>query len=169
MWKKSILWILTCSFVAACGSKAKKPDEGAGVIGDSASDSKIVTNPMNFDASGSDSGKIAGLNTVFFPYDSAQLGESARKTLEENATWIKNNPDVVVQIEGHCDSRGSIEYNIALGERRANSVQKYLASLGIENKRMSVISYGEEKPLVSGDTEAAYAKNRRANFLPISR
>jgi len=72
-----------------------------------------------------------------------------------------------IQIEGHCDSRGSIEYNLALGERRAKSVKAYLVSLGIEANRLNIISFGEEKPLADGDTESAHAQNRRANFVPI--
>jgi peptidoglycan-associated lipoprotein len=74
-----------------------------------------------------------------------------------------------LQIEGHCDSRGSIEYNLALGERRAKSVRAYLVNLGVSAKRLSVISYGKEKPIVQGDSEEAMAKNRRANFLPLGK
>jgi peptidoglycan-associated lipoprotein len=80
---------------------------------------------------------------------------------------MKKNPNVNVQIEGHCDARGSIEYNIALGERRANAVKNYMTSLGIPGDRLSVISYGKEKPLNQGDSESAYAANRRANFVPL--
>jgi peptidoglycan-associated lipoprotein len=87
--------------------------------------------------------------------------------LSNNAEWIRTNANVTVQIEGHSDSRGSVEYNLALGERRAKSVKSYLTSLGIDSKRLTIISYGEEKPLALGDAEADYAKNRRANFVPL--
>jgi peptidoglycan-associated lipoprotein len=88
--------------------------------------------------------------------------------LEGNAAWIKSNAKTTVQIEGHCDSRGTIEYNLALGERRAQAVKNYLVGLGVAADRLNVISYGEEKPLVPGDSEEAWTKNRRANFLPIA-
>ncbi len=125
-------------------------------------DKDISTDPM-----GSDSGKINGLDTVFFDYDKAALTSSARTKLAANAAWIKGNPNYTIQIEGHTDERGSVEYNLALGERRAKSVKSYLEGLGVESKRMTIISYGEEKPLVAGDNEAAWSKNRRANFVPL--
>ena len=80
----------------------------------------------------------------------------------------RNNRYATIQIEGHCDSRGSVEYNLALGERRAKAVKAYMGSLGIDSKRMTIISYGEEKPIATGDSEDAYAKNRRANFVPLA-
>lgn len=127
---------------------------------------QVDSTPLSFAAAGSDSGKIQGLNTVQFEYDKSTLSAEARKTLQGNAEWMKNNAKMKVQIEGHCDSRGSLEYNLALGERRANSVKAYMNSLGIPNSRLSVISFGEQKPLVDGETEEAYSKNRRANFVP---
>lgn len=145
----------------ACASK-KKPADPAGEP-----DATITSTPMQFDPQGSDSGKIPGLNTVHFDYDQATLSSEARRQLAENAEWIKNNANVVVQVEGHCDSRGSVEYNLALGERRAKAVKNYLVSLGIEPKRLTIISYGEEKPVSTGDSEEAYSKNRRANFVPL--
>lgn len=122
---------------------------------------------MSFDTAGSDSGKIAGLQTVHFEYDKSSITAENKKVLQGNAEWIKKNAGYKVQIEGHCDNRGTIEYNLALGERRANAVKAYLVSLGIPAARLSVISYGKEKPLDTAETEAAYVKNRRANFLPV--
>lgn len=127
----------------------------------------VESTPMSFDAAGSDSGKIDGLSTVFFDYDKATISGNAKKALQVNADWLKKNAGVKIQIEGHCDSRGSIEYNLALGERRANSVKAYLSSLGIAAARMNTISYGKEKPLISSENEEAFSKNRRANFLPL--
>lgn len=149
----------------ACSSK-KKAEDGV-AVGDVSGDASVASKDMAFDPLGSDSGNISGLSTVHFEYDQAALTTEARKELAENADWIKNNPDVTVQIEGHCDSRGSVEYNLALGERRAKSVKNYLVSLGIDPKRLTIISYGKEKPIASGDTEEAYHKNRRANFVPL--
>jgi peptidoglycan-associated lipoprotein len=134
---------------------------------DMAQDSSISNQPLGFDAQGSDSGTIDGLKTVFFPYDSSTLTSDARKRIQGNADWLKNNSSYNLQIEGHCDEKGSVEYNLALGERRAKSVRSYMVSLGVDANRMSVISYGEEKPLVQGDGESIMAKNRRANFLPL--
>ncbi|NJM10466.1 MAG: OmpA family protein, partial [Bdellovibrionaceae bacterium] len=99
-------------------------------------DSNIGNQGGTFDASGSDSGKISGLSTVNFDYDSSTLSTDSRRRLAENAEWIKTNGSATVQIEGHCDSRGSVEYNLALGERRAKSVKNYLVSLGIDSKRL---------------------------------
>lgn len=151
----------------ACASKKKATDEVSPTAG--VSDGGVTTGPGEglFDRDGSDSGKISGLNTIFFEYDKADITSESRQVLAQNAQWIKDNPKVMMQIEGHCDARGSVEYNLALGERRAKSVKTYLVGLGIDSKRLSIMSYGEEKPLVPGDSEAAYAKNRRANFLPL--
>lgn len=166
---RSILFAgLTVALATACGSKPKKTDEDAGANTGGSADTPVVTDaPINFDPQGSDSGKINGLNTVFFEYDQARLTNDARKTLASNADWIKGNPKVTVQIEGHTDERGSVEYNLALGERRAKSVKTYLEGLGVEGKRMTIISYGEEKPLQTGSSDASWSKNRRANFVPV--
>jgi peptidoglycan-associated lipoprotein len=127
----------------------------------------VDSTPMNFDAQGSDSNRIEGLSTVFFDYDKSSLSSVSRDALKGNATWMKSNSNVTVQIEGHTDSRGSIEYNLALGERRANAVKSYLKSLGISESRLKTISYGKERPLVPGESEEAWSKNRRANFVPV--
>lgn len=143
-----------------CSSSSKKAKEGEDL-------GPITSEAMNFDSNGSDSGKIDGLQTVNFAYDQASLDEAAKGTLQSNAEWMKKNNNVTMQIEGHCDSRGSVEYNLALGERRAKTVKNYLITLGIDGNRMKIISYGKEKPLVEGDTDDAYSKNRRANFIPL--
>lgn len=164
MLKKILVLGLSLVFVVACSSK-KKTDEadlaGAGVNG-----ADIAEKPIMFDPLGSDSGNISGLNTIRFEYDSPALSAEAKKILAANAEWMKSNSNAKIQIEGHCDSRGSNEYNITLGERRANSVKTFLQGLGVDAARLSVISYGEEKPLALGENEADYAKNRRANFVP---
>lgn len=154
--------------LASCKSSKKVEDENAGGSDASAqSTPQIDSTPLSFDASGSDSGKISGLETIYFEYDRSTLSSTAKKTIAANVQWLKTNAKTNMQIEGHCDSRGSIEYNLSLGERRAQVVKAYMVSLGIPAARLSVISYGKEKPLMSGDTEAAHAKNRRANFAPL--
>ncbi len=163
MWKNIILALTALAFVAACSSKKKDDD----VIDTMEVDGGITEQPIGFDPMGSDSGNIQGLATVHFEYDRFSLSPEARNILSQNADFMRSNGNVNLQIEGHCDSRGSIEYNLTLGERRANSVKSYLVSLGIPESRLSVLSYGEEKPLNAGDNEEAHAANRRANFVPI--
>lgn len=163
---------LTAVFVASCAKKQVKPeDTTAAATGTEATatppSDTIDSKPIGLDPKGSDGGSIPGLSTVFFEYDQARLTADARKKLAENADWIKNNSNLTIQIEGHTDERGSVEYNLSLGERRAKSVKAYLESLGIDSKRMNIISYGEEKPLAPGDSESAWSKNRRANFVPL--
>lgn len=123
--------------------------------------------PMNASATGSDTGSIPGLKTVNFAYDNSSLSAAAKKILSDNAAWMNANPNVNVQIEGHCDEKGSVEYNLALGERRARAVKDYLQSIGVNPSQMLTISYGEERLLSYGDTDSDHAKNRRANFLPL--
>ncbi|RME25228.1 MAG: peptidoglycan-associated lipoprotein Pal [Deltaproteobacteria bacterium] len=108
-----------------------------------------------------------GLQRVFFAFDQFTLDEEAKKTLEQNAEYLRRHPGVRVQIEGHCDERGSTEYNLALGERRAQAVKEYLVKLGISPDRMEIISYGEENPLDPGTGEQAWARNRRAEFREL--
>jgi peptidoglycan-associated lipoprotein len=109
----------------------------------------------------------AALERIFFDYDSYLLTQTARETLNKHAEWLKANSSAKLQIEGHCDERGSDEYNLALGEKRAKSAQNYLVTLGIAKDRLPTISYGKEKPLDQGHDETAWAKNRRAEFLII--
>lgn len=104
-------------------------------------------------------------DVVYFDFDKADLRQDTRDILAKNAeTILKALPGAKIQIEGHCDERGSAEYNLALGEHRAKSVKKYLVTLGVKPENLSVISYGKEKPAVSGNDEASWAKNRRAEF-----
>lgn len=102
---------------------------------------------------------------VYFEYDSALLTAQAQALLMVKAKWMQTNPKSRVLIQGHCDERGSNEYNLALGDRRAASVKTFLVNLGLSAYRISTVSYGEEKPVDTGKTESAYAKNRRAHFI----
>jgi peptidoglycan-associated lipoprotein len=168
MVRKLLLAFFGLVLVASCATKPKKTEGADATAGGEGAPPVIADKEMSFDPQGSDGGKISGLGSIFFEYDQARLTNDARTQLASNAEWIKTNPAVTVQIEGHTDERGSVEYNLSLGERRAKSVKAYLASLGVDNKRMTIISYGEEKPLQSGESEAAWAKNRRANFVPLA-
>lgn len=111
----------------------------------------------------------AALEKVFFDFDSYLLTPSARDTLVKNAAAMKGKSDVTVRIEGHCDERGSDEYNLALGEKRGRAAMQYLVTTGIPVGRLSVVSYGKEKPADPGHDDAAWAKNRRDEFVVISR
>lgn len=106
------------------------------------------------------------LKDVHFGYDSYQLDGQARDILAANAEWLKENPRARAEIEGHCDERGTIEYNLALGTRRAQAAKDYLVTLGISPGRLSTISYGEELPLCREQSESCYARNRRVHFVP---
>lgn len=101
-------------------------------------------------------------NTIYFDFDKSDIREEFKSVLEAHAAFLRAQTTVSVTIEGHTDARGTPEYNVALGERRAQSVQKYLENLGVATGQLSVVSYGEEKPVDAGNTEEAFAKNRRA-------
>ena len=105
---------------------------------------------------------------VLFAYNSFTLTEEAKQLLEQKVQWMVQNPGVTVQLEGHCDERGTVAYNLALGERRANAVQQYMTALGVSAARMTTISYGEEFPLDSGHDEGAWTRNRRAHFAILN-
>ncbi len=102
---------------------------------------------------------------VHFKYDSSELSSMAKTVLKEKAAWLKANSSVSIIIEGHCDERGTTEYNLALGERRSSTAKSYLVNLGISGSRLDTISYGEEQPKDDSKTESAYRQNRRAHFV----
>lgn len=106
---------------------------------------------------------------IHFEFDRYDLTPRAREILANKAYFLKQYPTVKILIEGHCDERGTAEYNLALGEKRANAAKQYLIQLGISEDRISTISYGEERPLDPGHNEEAWAKNRRAHFVIVSR
>jgi peptidoglycan-associated lipoprotein len=105
------------------------------------------------------------VNPIFFAYDRAEITSESKAVLEENARWFRRYPNALVTIEGHCDERGTEEYNLALGDRRAQAARDYLIQLGVSSNRMESISFGEERPFAQGSNEAAWAQNRRAHFV----
>jgi peptidoglycan-associated lipoprotein len=110
-------------------------------------------------------GEGGPLADVFFAYDSAALSDEARATLQAHVGWLDRHPAATVVIEGHCDERGTVEYNLALGDQRARSVNDYLVGLGVAPARLATVSYGKERPLDPGSGEAAWSRNRRAHFV----
>jgi peptidoglycan-associated lipoprotein len=155
---------LTIVIIVAPGC-AKKHMEDEGSSPNGPETSSAMDNSMG----DSDSGKALGMQTVHYPYDSSNLDDDAKKTLKANAAIMKEHSDLKIQIEGHCDRHGGIQYNIALGEKRANAAKKYLEDIGVNSERVSTISFGKEHLLDSAETEAADAKNRRANFVITSK
>lgn len=113
-------------------------------------------------------GSQGPLDDIYFDYDSYGLSMDARELLNLNAEWLRANPGARIEIEGHCDSRGTIEYNLGLGARRATAVRDYLVSVGISPERMSTISYGKELPLCRDETPSCWAQNRRAHLVVLS-
>ncbi len=165
-----ILIALLLTLVAGCGRKPKVATDTAPepapvqVIPESAPPAPAEPAPAaavdyaNLDPS------AYGIEDVYFPYDAFTLSEAAMATLENNARLMKEHADVTYLVEGHCDERGTVEYNLALGEKRARVVQDYLVSLGVSAARLRLVSYGEERPFAEGSDEAAWAQNRRAHF-----
>ncbi len=107
----------------------------------------------------------AGLKPIYFDFDKSFIREDARPVMQANAEWLKENPNVKVRIEGNCDERGTIEYNQALGQRRAVSAKKYLTDMGVSSSRISLISYGKEKPVCTDHNETCWQKNRRDDLV----
>jgi peptidoglycan-associated lipoprotein len=123
-------------------------------------------NPSGEDFSVNDAtGENGPLEDIRFDYDKAEISDAARATLEKHGLWLQNHRTAKVTIEGHCDERGTVDYNLALGDKRARAVRDYLASLGVAGERMHTVSLGKERPLDPGNNEQAFAKNRRAHFV----
>jgi peptidoglycan-associated lipoprotein len=106
--------------------------------------------------------------TVYFDFDRYNLRPDAKANLDADYALLRDYPDVIVKIEGHCDERGTVEYNLSLGQKRAKSAQDYLTGLGIATNRISIVSFGKERPAVVGDNEQAWSKNRRCEFRILS-
>lgn len=166
-----VIAALALVLAAAGGCKSKKKDTALNTGFDTADTATtgegrgseglpdVELERLLFDRSGG-----GGLRTIYFDYDSFQLRPDALETLRYNADLLRQAPGVMVQIEGHCDERGTQEYNLALGEKRALAARQHLMNLGISGDRLITISYGEEDPVDPGHNEAAWAKNRRAEF-----
>ncbi len=109
------------------------------------------------------------LQDAFFAFDESTLTADAQTALTTSASWLKKNPQYSLLVEGHCDERGTEQYNLALGDRRANSAKEYLVALGVDAGRIRTVSYGEERPFDPGHDEAAWAKNRRAHLVIVGK
>lgn len=176
--KRIALSLVILSLAAGCSSWRKKgTDAGAGANGSNITSEttggggseKVDASPMNMNSTGSDSGSIEGLQTVHFDYDKATLPAEEKAKLQGNVDWLKKNASSKMLIEGHCDQRGSTEYNLSLGERRANAVKQLIVKMGIKESRITTVSFGKEKLIANGDSESDMAQNRRANFVPSAK
>ena len=161
--KLSLTSLLLATLVVGCASNSKK-EEGGDSTGETMIDDAADNAAIELQGS-SDESTAGPLKTIYFEFDSSALSGAARQTLEENAEFLKLTEAIQIQIEGHADERGGIQYNAALGERRARSVKEYLEALGVSPSRITTVSYGKEKPIAYGHDEEAWAKNRRANFV----
>jgi peptidoglycan-associated lipoprotein len=128
-------------------------------------DEKIKESVIASDGARAEEKMVLELRDVLFDYDSYRIRQDAKTALDSTAGWLKNNKNISVVIEGYCDERGTNEYNLALGEKRAKTVKDYLASSGIKPTRMEIFTYGEEKPVCTMQNEVCYQKNRRAHFV----
>jgi peptidoglycan-associated lipoprotein len=164
--KLSIAFISLSLVIGFAGCKsAPKTDDSDSMGGGSSDLNQGDANTMG----DSDSGKAMGMQTIYFKYDSFEIDSEGKQALSTNVKILKANPSVKIQVEGHCDQRGGIQYNIALGEKRANTVRDALKKAGISNDRLATISYGKERLVDTSMNEAAFAKNRRANFVITSK
>lgn len=160
----TLLLAISMAFTG-CGSSIKKDTSGKdGSV--SNRDAKSESFDVNSD---SDSNTAGSLQTVFFDFNSSTLSSTARAALQNNADFMKRHTTARVQVEGHADERGGVQYNLALGERRAKSVRDYLVAMGVEGSRVTTISFGKERPLAFGHDEAAWSQNRRGNFVITSK
>jgi peptidoglycan-associated lipoprotein len=155
--KEVVITIAIAAVVVMAGCSHTKKDTAAP---ETAAPQVVAPEPEETDVMAE--GKI--LNTIYFDFDKSDLQSNAIDVLKKIGGWLTKNPDKKIRIEGHCDERGTDEYNIALGERRAQAAKNYLSTMGIPMQNVSTLSFGEEKPADPGHNEAAWSKNRRAEF-----
>lgn len=164
---KALTLLLTITMalsISSCASKKKTAAAGDDVSVSSDMDGNYDDLNLELNAD-SDSGKTGPLRTVYFAYNSAALTSEAKERLAVAAKFLKSKSSVEVQVEGHCDERGGVQYNLALGERRAKTVRNYLIALGVSRSNISTISFGKERPVAFGHDDGAWSQNRRGNFV----
>ena len=165
----AVLMMVAAIAVTGCAKKKRISDESAsGGTGGTGSEAPLNDSSLGRYKRGLGPEEDGVLKDLHFAYDSYELDGSARDILAANAEWLKENKRARTEIEGHCDERGTVEYNLALGAKRAKSVKDYLVSLGVASDRLTTISYGEELPLCRDASEQCYARNRRVHFVPPS-
>ncbi len=162
--KKNSVVFLALMVIAGCSSKSTVTPDEAPISQPSLRSSSSIP-PSSPSGYGFDQWQTGPLGDVFYDYDSATLSIDAQDQLKQNGGWMDGNASKSALIEGHCDQRGTSEYNLALGDRRAASAKEYLVRLGVSSSRLETVSFGEERPFAQGQSEEAWAKNRRAHFV----
>ena len=168
MMKKTSTLLCTAALIALAGCAKKPPAKLPPAPPQTTTTAPEPTPPPTTQPSGPTPGSRAdfvaqaGSDTVHFATDSSDIDSEAQAILTKQAAWLQKFPNVRVTIEGHCDERGTREYNLALGDRRANSAKNFLVNAGVAASRISVISYGKERPIATGSDEESWAQNRRA-------
>ena len=155
IFKNTLLVMAACLILSACATKKEVSTDVSGVAGQMQSDVYTGTDSIEYLADGVP-------DRVFFATNESILTTASRETLRAQAAWLRKNSSINVVLEGHADERGTREYNLALGERRANSAKDYLMTYGISSNRISVLSYGKERPVDSGSNPLSWSKNRRS-------
>lgn len=172
--KKILALAFLAIILSSCGGKAKKDQmDSANKAGENGTE--ISQANQNFDVVNSEAAaaainkqaqaaieEVEVADRVFFDLNASSVSEDAKKILDNQVSWLKSDPKIKIIVEGHCDERGTREYNIALGEKRANAVKQYLSANGVESSRIKTISYGKERPAFVGASEEIWSKNRRA-------
>jgi peptidoglycan-associated lipoprotein len=158
---------LCCVVVVAGGCTKRQPAPQEGVGGGEGVGEQGLGGSLDRAREGLGPGENGPLTDVHFDYDSDDITEAARGELDGNVSWLRDNPKARAELEGHCDNRGTIEYNLALGARRAKAVQDYLVTQGIAAERLTTISYGKELPLCQEETEECWARNRRVHSVVL--
>lgn len=168
MAKLNTLLLAATAFVAVAGCAKKRPaqlpppPEQSGATGEAPTGATGPADGVARPGSNEDFKRSVQSNTVNFGVDLYDIDATARGILDEQAAWLARFPQQRITIEGHCDERGTREYNLALGDRRANAAKNYLAAKGVDPSRMTTISYGKERPLALGSDDESYTQNRRA-------
>ncbi|MFN8587416.1 MAG: peptidoglycan-associated lipoprotein Pal [Candidatus Eisenbacteria bacterium] len=165
----AVVLVAVLASLSSCGRKTVSPPAAPPAATNNRPGGGGATGDGGGSGGGSGSGAAsevaADVEPVFFGYDSHSLDESARATLERNARVLRARPETKITIEGHCDERGTAEYNMALGELRAQAASRWLVGAGVAPERISTISYGKERPFDEGHTESAWSRNRRAHLV----
>jgi peptidoglycan-associated lipoprotein len=175
MWR-SIASILLVSLLAGCASKDVKPEQSGAAVEDRAAKPAQPSGEQPSQARGATSSEIAGnplkdpsnilsKRSVYYEYDSAAIDEQYKPLVQAHSKYLQANNNTRITVEGHCDERGSREYNLALGQRRADGVKKAMSLLGVTGSQVTTVSYGKEKPKSAGSNEAAWAQNRRSDLV----
>jgi peptidoglycan-associated lipoprotein len=165
MFYKILLSIILAVFISACTTTQKDTADATGTgTGDSSTSADLEDTTLGGPIEpGSQEDLIVNVgDRVFFGYNSSDLDTDAQQLLQDQAAWLKQHSKKLVTIEGHCDERGTREYNLALGEQRAQAVKNWLILLGVDSSRLSTISYGKERPAVIGSNDGAWSQNRRS-------